>query len=351
MLRAPNVFTPSISINPPIYYAPKAKGILNLDGNIEKDFWEHVPYTDSFSDISGPAFPTPRYSTKAKICWDKENLYIGARLDGDEIWGTILEHDRVMYYDNDFEVFIDPSSSTHNYMELEMNALNTVWDLMLTQPYRDGGRSVTGWDIKGLQTAVYVNGEVNNPSADNTYWSVEIKIPFKSLMETYNREENSPDLERCYPCRTAPKTGEFWRINFSRVQWTVAKENGYRKVLDENGKWLPEDNWVWAPTGIIDIHYPEFWSFVFFTEEGEHYEIPIDEKRKIDMRKLYYAQYAFRRENGFFTSDLHALNCALPDYAVSCEASVRTFLLSCDSEYENCRVYLRDDGYTFTEEL
>ena len=236
-------------------------------------------------------------------------------------------------------------------VELEMNALNTQWDLMLTHPYRDGGRSVTGWDMKGLQTAVYVSGEVNNPSADNRFWSVEIKIPFSSLMETYSREENPPDLERCYPCRQAPKTGEFWRMNFSRVQWTVEKKSAYKKVTDENGKWRPEDNWVWAPTGLIDIHCPEFWGFVFFTENGENYPILQDEKRKLDLRSIYYAQYVYRRRTGSFTSDLRALDCPLPVYPVTCEATSRTFLLSCDSEEKGCRVYLRDDGYTFTEVL
>ena len=351
MLHAPDVQTPRIPINPPVYYAPKAIGSLVLDGNLEKDFWKDVPFTSPFVDISGPDFPTPRFLTRAKICWDEENLYIGARLDGDEIWANITKRDSVMYYDNDFEVFIDSSSSTHNYMELEMNALNTQWDLMLTHPYRDGGRSVTGWDMKGLQTAVYVSGEVNNPSADNRFWSVEIKIPFSSLMETYSREENPPDLERCYPCRQAPKTGEFWRMNFSRVQWTVEKKSAYKKVTDENGKWRPEDNWVWAPTGLIDIHCPEFWGYVFFTENGENFPILQDEKRKLDLRLIYYAQYVYRRRTGSFTSDLRALGCPLPVYPVTCEATSRTFLLSCDSEEKGCRVYLRDDGYTFTEAL
>lgn len=24
----------------------------------------------------------------------------------------------------------------------------------------------------------------------------------------------------------------------------------------------PEDNWVWAPTYVIDIHLPEYWGYV-----------------------------------------------------------------------------------------
>ena len=343
----PNIQTPGIPNCPPVYFCPRAKSEWKLDGKIHKPFWENVPFTDDFLDISGPDFPTPRFRTRAKMCWDDENLYISALLEGPEIWATITKRDSVMYYDNDFEVFVDPSSCGHNYMELEMNAFNTQWDLMLTHPYRDGGRSISCWDIPGVETAVYVEGEVNNPAADNRFWSVEIKLPFKPLMETYCKELNPADLERCYPCRTAPRAGEFWRMNFSRVQWLVDVVDGaYRKRTGPDGKWLPEDNWVWAATGLIDIHMPECWGFVFFTENGEHMEIPVDEQRKLDLRLLYYAQYAHYAKHGCFTTDLAALECAKPAYPVTMEITSRTFLLTCQAEEQDKLVCLYSDGLT-----
>ena len=138
-----------------------------------------------------------------------------------------------------------------------MNVLNTVWDLFLAEPYRDGGSGLNGYDMHGLRTAVHVDGSINDPSAENKGWSVEVVIPFSALYE-YQKE------------RRAPKNGEFYRMNFSRVQWNVdVKDNTYVKRTDENGNVLPEDNWVWAPTGVINIHYPELWAFVFFSEDRE----------------------------------------------------------------------------------
>ena len=61
-----------------------------------------------------------------------------------------------------------------------MNALNTVWDLMLTKPYRDGGKPINAFDIQGMQTAVHIDGELNNPKADNKRWMVEVVMPFAS---------------------------------------------------------------------------------------------------------------------------------------------------------------------------
>ena len=55
------------------------------------------------------------------------------------------------------------------------------------------------------------------------------------------------------------KPGETWRINFSRVEWRVnTARNRYEKLP---GK---EDNWVWSPQGVIDMHRPETWGFVRF---------------------------------------------------------------------------------------
>ena len=59
----------------------------------------------------------------------------------------MTERDSVIFRDNDFEVFIDPDGDTHAYYELEINALGTVWDLLLLKPYRDGGPAINGWDI------------------------------------------------------------------------------------------------------------------------------------------------------------------------------------------------------------
>ncbi len=349
-MKVPSIPTPRITLDPPVYFCPRAKGPLQFDGRLDKPFWQDIPFTKPFVDISGPDFPAPRFRTRAKLCWDEDYLYIGALIEGNEIWATLTKRDTVIYYDNDFEVFLDPSSSGHNYMELELNALNTQWDLLLTHPYRNGGRSVSGWDIKGVQSAVHIQGSLNNPNTDNHFWSLEIRIPFASVMETYSKEKNPPDLERCYPCRTAPRQGEFWRMNFSRVQWIVdIKEGRYQKRTDNHGKTLPEDNWVWAATGLIDIHCPEFWGFVFFTENGEPMEIPEDERRKLALWPLFYAEYAHHAAKGCFTADLVDLGCEQPSWPVKIEITKHTFELYSPISDKNEMVCLRSDGYACVE--
>ena len=74
--------------------------------------------------------------------------------------------------------------------------------------------------------------------------------------------------------------------------------------------------------------------------------IPVDEQRKLDLRVLYYAEYAYYAKHGCFTTDVTALDCKLPDYPVTAETTSRTFLLSCDAEQVGFLVCLHSDGYT-----
>lgn len=280
--------------NPQVYYCKKASAEPLLDGDLTKPFWQEAEWTCDFSDIEGDVRPKPRFKTRAKIRWTDTAVYFGAELYGDEIWAHVTKRDDVIFKDNDFEIFIDPDSDTHAYCEFEMNALNTVWDLFITKPYRDGGIPMNSFDIKGLETAVKINGELNNPSAQNTMWSCEIKIPFESI------------LEACGQGAKRPSKGDFWRVNFSRVQWKIdVCENKYIKQTDNStGKPLDEDNWVWSPTGIVNMHYPELWGYMFFCDGSEKYSIPDDEYIKWELRRLYYAEHAYYDEHGCYSSDL-----------------------------------------------
>ena len=324
---------PRIDFAPPIYQCRRAEEPFVLDGNLEKDFWKKAPFTDLFADIEGADMKAPRFKTRAKMLWDDENLYFGAVLEGDEIWGHLTERDCVIFYDNDFEIFIDPDSDTHKYFEYEMNVLNTVWDLFLPKPYREGTKPLNGWDIHGLRSAVKVYGEVNNPVADNKCWSVEVVMPFAALSEM--AAENR-----------APKAGEYYRVNFSRVQWDVDVVDGtYRKRTDANGNVLPENNWVWSPTGVINIHYPELWGFVFFTDKDEEYSIPAREYVSWELRKLYYFEHIYCDTHGTYTDDLDKLNlkvpCAVP---VQIETTSHGFEVSAYCPEENLWVMIKDDG-------
>lgn len=264
---------------PRSYTAFKTLQPIHVDGVAEEEAWEKVSWTDDFIDIEGDK--TPLYRTRMKMLWDEDYLYFYAELEEPHVWATLKERDTVIFYNNDFEIFIDPDGDTHNYYEFEMNALNTVWDLFLVKPYREPAPIVDSWDIHGLKSAVHINGTLNNPVDKDTGWTVEIAMPWSVLKEA-NSHGDLP-------------ANEFWRINFSRVNWDFdLHENRYSRKKDANGKFLPEYNWVWSPQGVINMHEPERWGYVYFSTDvpgsPSTFSLPPDEPIKWKLYELYRAQ-------------------------------------------------------------
>ena len=300
--RLQKVAEPQIPFSPPRYIIQRAAGPITIDGLLNEDSWARADWTEVFGDIEGPAKPRPRYRTRVQMLWDDRYLYVGAYLEEPNVWATLTERDSVIFEDNDFEVFIDPDGDTHDYYELEINALNTVWDLLLIKPYRDGGPPVHAWDIRGLRTAVHINGTLNDPSDKDKAWTVEMAIPFDILKE-------------CTPGKPErPSPGDQWRMNFSRVEYYLDVVDGrYAKAkARDTDQPLPEDNWTWAPQGLINIHYPEMWGYVQFSDRkagagGDRFIEHADEKVKWALRKIYYRERAAYDEKGSFPTDLGAL--------------------------------------------
>jgi hypothetical protein len=302
---------PKIPFEPKRYVCYRAAGPVSVDGDLDEDVWSKASWSDPFVDIEGGRRPKPRFRTMVKMLWDDRYFYLGAFLEEPAVWATLTERDAIIFQDNDFEVFIDPDGDTHNYYELEMNALNTVWDLFLTTPYRDGQpANIHAWDIRGLQTAVLVNGTLNNPADKDKGWFVEIALPWDILKEAATPE-------------ASPKPGDQWRVNFSRVEYRTSVQDGKHVKANDpaTGKPYPEDNWVWTPTGLINIHYPELWGYVQFSGKtaGQGKDSFLDrpeEKAKWALRRIYYREWAFRAEKGSFTADLKALGLSDKDLKV-----------------------------------
>ena len=295
--------TPQIPFAPKHYVCYRTASPVRVDGKLDDESWSKAPWTDYFVDIEGTVRSAPLYKTRVKMLWDDRCLYVGAELQEPNLWATITQRDAVIYRDNDFEVFIDPNGATQPYFETEINALGTVWDLLLLKPYRDAAKvAIHAWDIKGLKTAVSLQGTMKNPSDIDTGWTAEIAFPWGVLAE--GALSGAP-----------PQNGTQWRVNFSRVEWQTKVERGtYTKEIDpRTGHTLPEDNWVWSPQGLIDMHYPEMWGFLQFSDkiagEGSDDFVwnPL-ETVKWDLRLIYYAERQYSYSHGRFSDDLSSID-------------------------------------------
>jgi hypothetical protein len=145
---------------------------------------------------------------------------------------------------------------------------------------------------------VRVDGTINKSIDTDRSWSVELAIPWAAVAT--QTKMSAP-----------PHDGDQWRINFSRVEWTLERAgDGYRKVAG-----VPEHNWVWSPQWAIDMHRPEMWGYVQFSTSSRG---PVSFKAdpswpaRAWLYDAYYAQRAFKTRNSRYARSLAELGIDIP---------------------------------------
>ncbi len=300
---APAAVSPYIA--PRGYVCYRAPGPIKIDGKLDDPAWAAAPWSEDFVDIEGIDKPKPTYRTRVKMLWDDACLYIGVELEEPHVWATAKEHDSyIFHFDPDFEVFLDPDGDSHLYAELEMNALNTTWDLLLTKPYKDGGKAIDAWEIAGLRTAVHVDGTINDHRDKDRGWSIEIAWPWRGLKQIAD-------------CPVPPRNDDQWRMNFSRVEWDHDIVDGKYHIIPKR----PEHNWIWSPQHIVNMHSPERWGYVQFSTAapgtGSFVPDPAAQAKHL-LHQVYEAQTRYLKKNKEYATNLRQLGLsALSDKSLS----------------------------------
>ena len=227
------------------YICHMAGSPITIDGVLDKDPWRAAPRLDAFMDILGPDGKPPEFGTRVKMLWDRDFLYVAADLDEHDVWGTLTERNSHIFRDNDFEVFIDPDCDGRRYVELEINALNTIFDVFVDKPFSEGGLPDVGFSFDGIRHAVQIDGTLNCPHDADRGWTVEIAFPWESIAGL--TDGNCP-----------PRDGDVWRMNFGRVHWDRRSAGGHH--LEDCAMS------VWSPPGAFNMHIPGNWGKVTFSE-------------------------------------------------------------------------------------
>jgi len=125
------------------------------------------------------------------------------------IWSEISERDGDLWTEEVFEVFVDVDRDRRNYLELQINPLGAVLDARFRQKFGTGEGSrrdqldrALKYTVDGLESAVQVDGTLDDDSDSDTAWSVELRIPYASI----------PGVD------STPAAGAEWSANFYRYE-------------------------------------------------------------------------------------------------------------------------------------
>jgi hypothetical protein len=263
----------------PDYQAQKITAPIQIDGNINKAIWQNAQWSKRFVDmVSGqPGI----YNTQSAILWNDSHLYIAFKAEEPFVEAQLTERDSIIFLENDLELFIDGGDC---YYELEINAANTIYEVFFIwkdahtkgskfdipqfdvhhpQAYTFGGNfdrsgatfwkgthprgirwAFTNYDLPGLETAVQVDGTLNDNSDIDTGWSVEIAIPWSGLQLLANG--------RALP----PANGDIWTMFLGRFQ----------KMMVSGQEVEPHPAMALNSHGVYDTHLTEKWSKIEFVE-------------------------------------------------------------------------------------
>jgi hypothetical protein len=182
----------------PTYLAAKLKAPIEIDGELDDKGWEGVASTGRFvrTGDGGAA----RYRTEAKLAWDDEALYVGFEVEDEDVWAKLEEDDDPIYGEEVVEVFLDADADGRTYNELQLSPRGVRFDAYF--PARRQGMDL-GWS-SGMQTAVKVNGTLNDPTDRDQGWTAEMRIPVAHLASVP---------------RWPPQAGDKWRFNLYRLEW------------------------------------------------------------------------------------------------------------------------------------
>jgi hypothetical protein len=201
--------TPDISR----YTIKRTLGAIHVDGILEESSWKAAAGTGPFSLNEGSDLPALR--TEAKMLWDDQNLYFGFECEDTDLFATMKVRDQHLWEEEVVEIFIDPDNDQLNYIELEINPLNTFLDLFVLRPVVP--IPYESYNIPA-QWAVNVNGTVNNSADKDKGWTLELSIPLKEAVTA---------------AHLPPHDGDKWRLNLYRIE---------KKPKEEYSAWSPTLN-------------------------------------------------------------------------------------------------------------
>ncbi len=144
--------------------------LITQDGSGADTVWSNTP-TLSLVDVEDLTSQKQHSRpTSARMLWDDDHLYF--------LFTMVDLHQpgRPLYQEEVVEVFIDPDGDGLNYAEIEVNPLNTVFDLLLSRPWADSGSGFAQWNPE-FASAVGIDGTLNDGTDEDVSWTVEIACP------------------------------------------------------------------------------------------------------------------------------------------------------------------------------
>jgi hypothetical protein len=180
----------------PRYEVRRAGSPPAIDGSLTEAAWAAAPV--AVLQFLWESQTGPKQTTRARLLWDAQALYVGFDADDADITAQFLERDDPTYRDDAVEIFINPDPRQEAvYYGFEMNARGVLYDYL-----NYNSRTLfKRFDASGVKIMTSLRGSLNDRTDTDKGWSLEAMIPWANFEELSRRP---------------PVAGTVWKANFNR---------------------------------------------------------------------------------------------------------------------------------------
>jgi len=189
----------------PTFECRWAAGPIKIDGKADEAAWQQAQLIDNFGlpwlkDEARKA----KTATKARLLWDRDNLYFFADLEDRDLFADLTQHDDRTWLNDVFELFFRPDENKPPYYEFQVNAAGTMLDIYFQRKGVPFEQAKSDGEFH-WQAAVARRGTLDNRTDRDEGWSVEGRFPWDDFARTGGR----------------PADGDVWRFALCRYDYTL----------------------------------------------------------------------------------------------------------------------------------
>lgn len=196
---------------------PQAQKPPVLDGQLDDEAWaqaavwaETYPFNET--EATGPR-------TTWKALWDEKNLYFAFDCRDPDIVAAKRERDGPVWQDDCVEMFIWSEPPFPIYWEIVIAPDGGVYDAVnFKYAERWGGEFDPRRDVQGLRHAQRLRGTINDSSAGDEGYTVEVAVPFHQLPGYSRRGPKPGDRIPFMLVRLDRSHGQFRPYSFRPLQ-------------------------------------------------------------------------------------------------------------------------------------
>lgn len=232
----------------PETFACRVSGSVNVDGVLDEESWQRCPKLPVVYLRNGNRAPL---ETTVQLAWDERGLYFAWTVPDQDVWAEPKDRDDPsLPGDEVVEMFLDLEGQGRRYFEIELSPRNQLYDLVITttgdfdsKDFKFQGEA--SWNPK-IDSAVKVNGRLRRKHEQATAnkeggWTAELFVPFSAFAELIKGFEK-------------PRSGDLWRVNFSRVERPQGGEDKAQYLM-------------WSPSKNPSFHRPKRFGRLFFSHK------------------------------------------------------------------------------------